>query len=125
MRLFENPGQGNDWIAVKLVGVKSNRAAIGARITLTVANEGRGTRPIHRAVTSGGSFGASPLEQHIGLGTSARIESLDIWWPASNTRQHFAGVGRNQVVEIVELASGYHTLDRRPVRLGGPKRKTE
>ena len=125
MRLFENPGQGNDWIAVKLVGVKSNRAAIGARITLTVENEGHGTRSIPRAVTSGGSFGASPLEQHIGLGTAARIESLDIWWPASKTRQHFAGVARNQVVEITELASGYHTLERRPVRLGGPKRKTE
>jgi tetratricopeptide (TPR) repeat protein len=101
MRLFENPGQGNGWIAVKLVGVKSNRAAIGARITVTVVNDGHGSRSIHRAVGSGGSFGASPLEQHIGLGRSARIEALDVWWPASKTRQHFAGIGTNQVVEIV------------------------
>ena len=38
MRLFENPGHGNDWITLKLVGVKTNRAAIGARIKVTVAD---------------------------------------------------------------------------------------
>src|SRR5262245_59319237 len=86
LRLFENPGHGNDWINLRLVGVKTNRAAIGARIKLTVENEGRGTRSIYRLVGSGGSFGASPLEQHIGLGKSARIVDLEIWWPGSNTR---------------------------------------
>ena len=38
-RLFRNPGSGNDWINLHLVGVKSNRAAIGARIKITVENE--------------------------------------------------------------------------------------
>ncbi|MDE3194731.1 MAG: VCBS repeat-containing protein, partial [Acidobacteriota bacterium] len=37
-RLFENPGNGNDWIGVKLVGVKANRAAIGAKVKVTVKN---------------------------------------------------------------------------------------
>ena len=40
-RLFENPGNGNDWISLHLVGVKTNRAAIGARIKVTVQNEGK------------------------------------------------------------------------------------
>ena len=38
LRLFENPGNRNDWINLRLVGVKSNRAAIGARIHVTVEN---------------------------------------------------------------------------------------
>ena len=122
MRLFENPGHGNDWIAVRLMGVKSNRAAIGARIKVTVENEGRGTRTIHRTVGSGGSFGASPLEQHIGLGKSARIQDLEIWWPSSNTRQHFSGIDKNHVIEIAEFASEFKKIDRRQVRLGGSKR---
>lgn len=122
LRLFENPGHGNDWINLRLVGVKTNRAAIGARIKLTVENEGRGTRSIHRSVGSGGSFGASPLEQHIGLGKSARIVELEIWWPASNTRQRVAGLGKNQSVEITELTRNYTTLERRPVTLGGTRR---
>ena len=119
MRVFENPGHGNDWIGVKLVGVKSNRSGIGARITVTVENEGRGSRKIYRSVGSGGSFGASPLEQHIGLGASARIVGLEIFWPASNTRQHFATVAKNQVIEISELATGFKTLSRPVARLGG------
>ncbi len=122
MRLFENPGHGNDWISIKLVGVKSNRAAIGARIKVTVENDGQGTRSIYRAVGSGGSFGASPLEQHIGLGRSARIDDLEVWWPTSNTRQHFTGVGKNQAVEITEFAADYRKVARQPVRLGGAPR---
>lgn len=118
LRLFENPGQGNDWINLRLVGVRSNRAAIGARITLIVENEGRRTRSIHRTVTSGGSFGASPLEQHIGLGRSARIVELEVWWPASNTRQRLTGLAKNTFAEIVELARNYTTLERPPIRLG-------
>jgi tetratricopeptide (TPR) repeat protein len=119
LRLFENPGHGRDWLSVRLVGVKTNRAAIGARIKLTVDNEGRGTRSIYRTVGSGGSFGASPLEQHIGLGSSARIVELEIWWPVSNTRQRMTGLGKNQAVEITELARSYTAIERRPIMLGG------
>jgi tetratricopeptide (TPR) repeat protein len=122
LRLFENPGHGNDWINLRLVGFKTNRAAIGARIKLTVENEGRGTRSIYRSVGSGGSFGASPLEQHIGLGNSARIVDLEIWWPASNTRQRVAGLEKNQSWEITELTRNYPRLERRPIRLGGARK---
>jgi hypothetical protein len=121
-RLFENPGNGNDWISLKLVGVKANRAAIGARIKVTVKNGAEGTRSIYRTVGSGGSFGASPLQQHIGLGKSAQITSIEIVWPGSNrTLQTFANVGKNQFLEIKEFAREYTKLERRTVRLGGAK----
>jgi tetratricopeptide (TPR) repeat protein len=119
LRLFENPGHGTDWINLRLVGVKTNRPAIGARIKLTVENEGRGLRTIHRSVGSGGSFGASPLEQHIGLGKSARIVEVEIWWPGSNTRQRVTGLEKNQSVEITELVRSYTRIERRPLTLGG------
>ena len=119
LRLFENPGHGNDWINLRLVGVKTNRAAIGARITLTVENEGRGLRTIHRSVGSGGSFGASPLEQHIGLGKSARIVEVEIWWQASNTRTRVTGIATNQSVGMTELPRSYTSIDRTPHPLGG------
>lgn len=118
-RLFENPGNGNDWINLKLVGVKTNRAAIGARIKVTVENQGHASRSIYRTVGSGGSFGASPLEQHVGLGKAAQIKEIEIWWPTSNTRQTFSTVGKNQFLEIKEFASDYTKLTRKPFRLGG------
>ena len=116
MRLFENPGNGNDWIALKLAGVKSNRSAIGARITVTVENGGA-SRTIARTVTSGGSFGASPLEQHIGLGADARISAIEVWWPTSNTRQRFTRVDKNQAIEITEGNDAYTRLPRRVLPL--------
>src|SRR5205085_2918890 len=80
LRLFENPGQGNDWLNVHLKGVKSNRSAVGAQITLTVENAGTGSarssRKIVRTIGTGASFGANPMEQHIGLGKSAVVRSL-------------------------------------------------
>jgi tetratricopeptide (TPR) repeat protein len=124
LRVFQNPGHGNDWISLKLVGVKSNRGAIGARIKVTIENEGEGTRSIYRTVGSGGSFGASPLQQHIGLGKSARILAVEIWWPASNTHQTFSDVDKNRFLEIKEFASSYSKLDRRSIQLGGPDTKS-
>jgi tetratricopeptide (TPR) repeat protein len=118
-RLFANPGSGNDWLNIKLVGVKSNRAALGARIKVTVENEGKNSRSIYRTVGSGGSFGASPLEQHIGLGKSARILDLEIWWPASNARQNFTDVPKNQFLEIKEFDQQFSKLNRTAVHLGG------
>jgi len=119
LRLFENPGHGNDWLSLKLVGVKTNRAAVGARITVTVQDGAGRKRSIHRTVGSGGSFGASPLEQHIGLGRSARAVSVDIWWPTSDTRQHFANVAVNQALQVTELASDYVRIRRPSLPLGG------
>jgi hypothetical protein len=112
-RIFRNPGNGNDWITVRLVGVRSNRAAIGARIRVTVKNGANAQRFVERTVNSGGSFGANPLEQHFGLGPNARILQLEVWWPATQTHQTFAPVEPNQFIAIHEFATGYEKL-RRP-----------
>jgi hypothetical protein len=121
-RLFENPGNDNDWITVRLVGVKSNRSAIGARIKVTVQDEGQAQRSIYRTVTSGGSFGASPLQQHIGLGKSAKITELEVWWPTSRTRQKFSDVKKDQFIEVKEFAKDFVVLEKHSFRLGGAQR---
>jgi hypothetical protein len=118
-RLFENPGHGRDWIGLNLVGVRSNRAAIGARIKVTVESDTGARQSMYRTVNSGGSFGASPLQQHIGLGRAARIVEVEIKWPASGTRQVFADVAKNQVIEIHEMADRYSKLERTPLPLRG------
>ena len=102
-RLFQNPGHANDWLGLNLVGVRSNRAAIGARIKVTVESADGKRREVYRTVNTGGSFGASPLQQHIGLGKASRIVEVEVNWPASGTRQVFADVPKNQVIEIREM----------------------
>jgi tetratricopeptide (TPR) repeat protein len=118
-RLFENPGNENDWITVKLAGVKSNRPGIGARIHLTVSNGGGAPREIYRTVGSGASFGASPLEQHIGIGKSAKILNMEVWWPTSNTRQNFRDVGVDQFILVKEFEPTFTVLTRKAYQLGG------
>jgi hypothetical protein len=122
MRLFENPGHGNDWINVKLTGVKTNRGAVGARITVSVETEGGQRRAIYRTVTTGGSFGASPLEQHVGLGKGAKAVDVEIYWPVSGTTQRFTRVPTNRVLQITELAADYTTTVRPIVPFGGAVR---
>jgi ASPIC and UnbV/FG-GAP-like repeat len=115
--LFENPGQGNHWLTVKLVGKKTNRAAIGARLKIVTAGEKPMT--VHRHVSSGSSYGANSLRQHVGLAGAKRVASLEVHWPTSGTTQVFHDVDADQTIEITEFEQNYRKLDELP----SPKRK--
>src|SRR5262249_62111958 len=83
--LFANPGGVNNWISIKLTGAKSNRAAIGAKIKLTLTGANGQKTLRYREVSSGGSFGASSLQQEIGVGRAQPIDTLEICRPAPTT----------------------------------------
>jgi hypothetical protein len=118
MRVFKNPGNDNDWLNVRLVGVKTNRAGVGAMIHVTVQDGNEAPHSIFRTVGATSSFGANPMEQNIGLGHNARVVALDISWPASATEQHFEDVRKNQYIEVKEFSPLYTRLERHPFRLG-------
>ena len=91
--VYENPGFGHHWIKLKLVGTTSNRSAIGARIKAD---------GVYRHVNSGGSFGANPLRQEIGLGAAKVVERLEIFWPATGKTQVFTKVDVDRSYVITE-----------------------
>jgi len=124
VRVFENPGNKNDWLNVRLVGVKTNRSGVGAEIHVTVQDGNAAPRSIYRTVGQTSSFGGNPMEQHIGLGPNAHDITLDIWWPATRSRQHFAGIVKNQYIEIKEFATTYTKLERHPFKLGNDQAVT-
>lgn len=87
----------NHWLKLKLVGAKSNRSAIGARITCTTPD---GHRQIDE-VRSGGSYlSQSDLRVHFGLGASETV-AVEIHWP-SGRRQKIENVKSNQILRVVE-----------------------
>jgi len=86
--LYENPGHGNHWITLELEGVKTNRAAFGARLNVSVKTP-TGMRHIYRTVGYGSSFGGNPLRQHIGVGKADRIAEVEVSWPTSKLVQKF------------------------------------
>ena len=99
--LYQNPGNDQHWIVLRLEGVEANRLAIGARITIEVRH-GELSQEIHVVAGSGGSFGASSLEQEIGLGRCDAIEEIRIVWPGSGNEQRFGSVAMNRAYEVKE-----------------------
>jgi hypothetical protein len=99
--LFENPGTQNHWLKVRLEGRRSNRAGVGARVRLVVSDE-TGERSFYKTMGEHGSFGTSPLELHFGLGTAARIERIEVFWPVSGETQLVDGLAADQSVTLVE-----------------------
>jgi tetratricopeptide (TPR) repeat protein len=98
--LFENPGNSNHWVTLRLQGVTCNRSAVGARVKITVLTD-EGSRSIYSTVGAGGSFGASSLQQEIGLGKAKAIRSIEIRWPVKKgSAQVFADVPMDRIVRI-------------------------
>ena len=84
-------------LVVQLIGTRSNRAAIGARVTVHVAG-----RRLIDEVRSGGSFcSQSDLRIHVGLGERARADRVDIVWPNGET-ETIPGVDADQLVVVRE-----------------------
>jgi hypothetical protein len=113
--LFANPGNENRWLTVVLRGVRSNRDGIGARIEVVVETPA-GTRQIRLTTGTGGSFGASSLQQEVGLGDATRIAKLVVDWPASGTRQEFTDVPLDAFVQVVEDEDELRLLERTAFR---------
>ncbi len=95
--LVNDGGSASPSLLVQLEGVKSNRSAIGARITLT-----SGKTTLMREVTSGSSYLAqNDLRVHFGLGRMERVDRIEIRWPGG-AKETVDNVGANQIVTIRE-----------------------
>jgi hypothetical protein len=100
--LFQNPGHGRHWLKVKLVGTRSNRAALGAQIHAVIRGADRNTRSIYRTVGNNSSFGGNTLVQTIGLLDATSVAELHVFWPTSRTTQTFRDIPADQAIEIIE-----------------------
>lgn len=108
--LRNDGGNQHNSLLVRLVGTKSNRDAVGARLTLIV-----GSMTQTREVKAGSSYlGQNELRAHFGLGQAARIDRLEVRWP-SGTVERFERLEANQIVTIVE---GRGIVRAQPFRRG-------
>lgn len=90
--LFVNPGFKNQWVKIKLIGVSSNKSAIGAKLRFNVLDEKGNRKSFFNKVGSGASFGANSLTVHQGLGDCQTLESLELTWPGETTAQKIEGL---------------------------------
>ena len=100
--LFKNPGHGRHWLKVKLVGTKTNRAALGSRIQVDRKAADNSTISIYRTVGNNSSFGGNSLVETFGLLDATRVTQLTVSWPTSKTTQTFRDLKVDQAIEITE-----------------------
>lgn len=98
LRNHLNPPEPRNWLQVELQGTRSNRAAIGAQVTLEY-----GGRLQTQAVLSQASFySANPPRLHFGLGRNT-VQSLTVLWP-DGKRERFAVKDLNRLLKFTEGA---------------------
>lgn len=87
----------NDAVLLNLVGTKSNRDAIGARVTVIAQSLKQ-----MQEVRSGGSYlSQNDLRLHFGLGGHSKIDTIEINWP-SGEKQTLQNLAANRIYTIVE-----------------------
>jgi hypothetical protein len=97
-------------LLLRLVGTRSNRDAVGARVRVTAG----GATQV-REVKAGSSYlGQHDMRVHIGLGEATRIERLEVRWPTGET-QLVDGALPNQIVTVTEEKG---ITARAPLRVG-------
>jgi hypothetical protein len=96
--LFINNTPGtNHSVLFRLIGTKSNRGAVGARVSVTTSQMTQISE-----VRAGGSYNSTNDSRlHFGLGTDAVIKKIQVQWP-SGLRQEFGELASDGLYEITE-----------------------
>jgi hypothetical protein len=87
----------NHWVLIRLEGTKSNRSAIGARVTCVTGS----LRQIDEVRSGGSFFSQNDFRLHFGLGAASRIDVLEIRWP-SGTVERIRDLTPDRVISIKE-----------------------
>ena len=98
--LAERRGDALRYLKVRLVGTRSNRDALGAKVVVTAGD--RQWTQVHDGKS--GYLSQSLMPLYFGLGDAATIDAVDIVWPSGTTSRVEEGLGINSLVEIVEPA---------------------
>jgi hypothetical protein len=89
---------GNNWVALKLVGgPKGPRDAVGAKAFLTA----NGVTQRNDVISGGGYMSNNDMRLHFGIGKAKRVETLEIRWP-DGTKENVTLPGINGVFTIVQ-----------------------
>jgi len=102
--LRNDGGNANHWLEILLIGTKSNRDGVGARVKVSA-----GDLVLHAQRKGGMSYqSAQDPRLHFGLGQRSRVDSVEIYWPSGNATK-LAGLQSDQIIAIKE---GVGIVDR-------------
>src|SRR5262249_7046695 len=96
--LINRSTNSNHWLLVKLVGARSNRDGLGARLKAALPD---GRTLYNQATTSTGLGASSDSRVHFGLGAAAQVARLEVDWP-SGIRQVLENVAADRILTVHE-----------------------
>ena len=99
--LRNDGGSSRHYLRLKLTGTRSNRDAIGARVTVTAG----GRRMVRESRSASAYASQSEMVLHFGLGDAVKAEKVEIRWPGGGT-QLLTDVKADQVLSVKEPAAG-------------------
>ncbi len=102
--LFRNRGNANHYLRVELVGIKSSRNGIGARIVATA-----GDLVQTRQIIGGTGVTQDEMIAHFGLGAQQRVERLEVFWPSGQVDM-LENLAADQKIRLVEGTGTYHAV---------------
>jgi len=85
------------WLAIRLVGTRSNRDGIGARVEVYAG----GKRYLEERVAESGYLSQNDGRLHFGLGTAAKVDKIEVHWP-SGRDQTLTGEAVDRVLTVEE-----------------------
>ncbi len=95
-QVFQNADRPGNWLGIKLIGVESNRQAVGAKIRFT---DDQGKLHYDELTAGNGWMAQSTHYFHFGLGDAGAVEEMTVFWPS----------GLEQNIEQLELGK-YYTI---------------
>ncbi len=102
--LYHNNGNANHWLEFRLIGTRSNRAAIGAKVRVHATINGQSFWQMREVSGGDGLMGQNSLFVHVGLGNATNADLVRIEWPSGT------------VQELRDVASGqFHTVTEPPL----------
>ncbi len=104
-QLLINEAPKTHWLGVKLTGTRSNRDAIGARLTVRTLD---GTY-MRMVGAEQGFLSTSDRRLHVGLGEASKILDLEVLWPDGRTSRH-GSVPVDTYIELTQGKRGYRLL---------------
>ena len=99
--LYHNNTNANHWLKFRLIGTRSNRAAIGAKVRVHATINGQSFWQMREVPGGDGSSGQNSLHVHVGLGNATNADLVRIEWP-SGTVQELSNVAAQQFLTVTE-----------------------
>jgi len=95
--LLKNQEERQNFLSITLVGTKSNRSAIGARVTVQSGEH----RQMDEVMSGGSYYSQNDMTLYFGLGQASSVDRLEVRWPAGSI-QEWKDVRSNQKLLITE-----------------------